>query len=611
MKFWRRIDRLTGADPEIDLDHAVRSRIAVAFTAVFSLMGVVNAGVLTFFVDGRPGMAELAMVSALAAAAVGSVCLWLRRPNLTIAFMIVLASMSVGAAALGNHGSFPPATLYIPGILLGAYIAWGMRAVAVSTIPITLYFGFVLWAAGRESGSSHAFSPEEMLHILVAASAFSCVWIVLFGTSFRSAARDAQNAMARNNRRLERALAAAEEANRAKSEFIANMSHEVRTPLNGVLGMTSVMLQDPRITDEHKHSLKLIDASGKSLLDLLNDVLDLSKIEAGALDLEDRDFDLVELVRMTADHWSAQAQSKGLELTVSVEGFGDRLDVVGDPLRVRQMLNNLICNSVKFTHRGRIAVTLSRAGELRDGRQPVRIVVKDTGIGIPRDKQEVIFDAFSQVDASTTRKYGGTGLGLAICRRLLRKMGGDISVASEPGRGATFTCEVGFRLGQEQQPKASAAAFENLRLVDPKRILVVDDVVTNQLVLRAMVQQIVSGSDLVVDCASSGREAVNKASATAYDIVLMDIQMPEMDGVSAMRCIRQTRKSETARIVAVTALASEDHRRQFEADGFAAYLPKPVELGALRSVLHELLFAKADRNPGGAASSAGPMAVKG
>jgi signal transduction histidine kinase/ActR/RegA family two-component response regulator len=589
MIFWRRIDRLLGADPELDLPHAVRSRIAFAFTTVFSLMGVVNAAILSFLVGGRDGMAELALASALLAALVGGICLWMRRPNLTIALMIFLAGLSLATAALGNSGSFPPASLYIPGIVLGAYIAWGIRTAMISAIPVSFYFAYVLWAAGRATGSENAFSPDEMLNILVAASAFSCVWIILFGSSFRSATRDAQAAMARTNRRLERALAEAHEANRAKSEFIANMSHEVRTPLNGVLGMTSVMLQDPRVSDEHKHSLKLIDASGKSLLDLLNDVLDLSKIEAGALELEDRDFDLVDLVRTTAEHWRAQAQSKGLALDVSVEGFQDRLDVVGDPLRVRQMLNNLVSNAVKFTHRGRIAVTLTRGGEARDGLQPVRIGVKDTGIGIPRDKQDVIFDAFSQVDASTTRKYGGTGLGLAICRRLLHKMGGEISVSSEPGRGSAFSCEFALRLGRPRMA-AEPAKQENLQLTEPKRILVVDDVMTNQLVLRAMVQQIVNGDNLVVDCASSGREAVNKASAQAYDIVLMDIQMPEMDGVSAMRCIRQTRKSEAARIVAVTALASEDHRRQFQADGFAAYLPKPVEMNTLRTVLRELLF---------------------
>ena len=595
MMFWRRIDRLTGADPEIDLTHAVRSRIAVAFTVVFSLMGAVNAAMLAFVVDGRSGMAELALVSAVVAALVGAVCLLLRRPNLTIAAMIGLASLSLFAAALGNSGSFPPASLYIPGIVLGAYIAWGIRAASIAALPVSAYFAYVLWAAGRATGGENAFSPQEMLHILVAASAFSCVWIILFGSSFRSATRDAQAAMARTNRRLERALAAAHEANRAKSEFIANMSHEVRTPLNGVFGMTSVLLQDPRISDEHKHSLKLIDSSGKSLLDLLNDVLDLSKIEAGALDLENKDFDLVDLVQTAGEHWMAQAQSRGLALTVSVEGFGDRLDVVGDPLRMRQMLNNLISNAVKFTHRGRVAVSLVRTGEVRDGQQPIRIVVKDTGIGIPRDKQEVIFDAFSQVDASTTRKYGGTGLGLAICRRLLHKMGGEISVSSEPGRGSTFTCELGLPLGRPRIVAADPAAMGNFKLAEAKRILVVDDVATNQLVLRAMVLQIVTGDNLVVDCASSGREAVNKASAQAYDVVLMDIQMPEMDGVSAMRCIRQTRKSQDAQIVAVTALASEDHRRQFQADGFAAYLPKPVEMNALRIVLHELLFGVTGR----------------
>jgi signal transduction histidine kinase/ActR/RegA family two-component response regulator len=585
------VDGLTGADPQIDLDHAVRSRIAAAFTAVFCLMGLVNAVILGIAVDGRPGMAPLAVASAVAAGALGSLCLKLRRPNLAIALILALAALVLFAAAVGNRGSFPPGSLYLPGIILGAYIAWGIRAVLLAVPPVAAYFSYVLWAANQASGGLLAFSPDEMLHILVAASAFSCIWIVLFGTSFRSAAKDAQEAMVKTNRKLERALAAAHEANRAKSEFIANMSHEVRTPLNGVLGMTSVMLQDPRISEEHKHSLKLIDASGKSLLGLLNDVLDLSKIEAGALELEIRDFDIVEIVNSAADHWRAQARTKGLDLTVTHDGVPDRLDVSGDPVRLRQVLNNLICNAVKFTHRGQIAVALTRVGEpTAEGEQTLRVSVKDTGIGIPRDKQEAVFDAFSQVDASTTRKYGGTGLGLAICRRLMNNMGGTVSVSSEPGRGSTFVCEFKLNLGELAGVPAAADAPEHLVVTGPKRILVVDDVATNQLVLRAMVQQLVSGEELVVDTASGGREAVNKASSLAYDIVLMDIQMPEMDGVSAMRCIRQTRKSGNARVVAVTALASDDHRRQFQSEGFVAYLPKPVEMNALRIVLQELLF---------------------
>lgn len=586
---WQWADRLTGADPRIDLDHAVRCRIALAFTAVFSLMGVVNAAVLAFVVEGRPGMAELGLVSAAVAAVLGGIGLKLKRPNFTIALMIGLATLVLFMAAVANRGSFPPASLYLPGIVLGAYIAWGPRAILVAALPVTAYFGYVLWAAGQASGSELAFSPQEVLHILVAASAFSCVWIILFGSSFRSAAEDAQEGILETNRQLERALAAAYAASQAKSEFIANMSHEVRTPLNGVLGMTSVMLQDKGLTADHKHSLRLIDASGKSLLGLLNDVLDLSKIEADALDLELRDFDLVELVCSASDHWRAQARSKGVELTVSHEGIGSHLAVIGDPVRLRQVLNNLICNAVKFTHRGSVQITLSRRGEARDGQQPVRISVKDTGIGIPRDKQDSIFEAFSQVDASTTRKYGGTGLGLAICRRLVDMMDGQITLSSEPGRGSNFVCDLSFELGQTPEAQSDVPELDVLTVQRPTRILVVDDVMTNQMVLRAMVQQMLRGPDLVIDCASGGREAVNKAASVSYDVVLMDIQMPEMDGVSAMHCIRQTRKSADARIVAVTALASDDHRRQFEAEGFAAFLPKPVDLGALRGVLGTML----------------------
>ncbi|WP_203291924.1 ATP-binding protein [Maricaulis parjimensis] len=607
MNFWRWVDQLTGANPQVDLDHAVRCRIALAFTGVFTLMSAVNAALMAFVVEARPGMVELGLIGGVVGGALGGIGLWLRRPNFTIALMITMGSAVVALAAVANRGSFPPSTLYVPGILLGAYIAWGMRAVLVAILPVGFYFGYIVWSAYQADGGELAFSPQEMLNILVTAAAMSCLWIVLFGTSFRSAAQEAQDALTRNNNRLKVALKAAQAANRAKSEFIANMSHEVRTPLNGVLGMTSVMLQDPSLSDEHKHSLKLIDTSGKSLLGLLNDVLDLSKIEAEALELETRDFDMVEMVEAATEHWSAQAKSKGLELVVQREKAEERLDVQGDPSRVRQVLNNLICNAVKFTHRGKITVNLSHGSMQADGRVPIRIVIKDTGIGIPRDKQDTIFDAFSQVDASTTRKYGGTGLGLAICRRLLNMMGGRIAVSSEPGRGSTFTVELALEPGTAPVATPTPDAIAKIVPVGLKRILVVDDVVTNQLVLRAMVQQLVQSDELIIDVASGGREAVNKAAATQYDVILMDIQMPEMDGVSAMHCIRQNRKAATAQVVAVTALASEDHRRQFEAEGFSAYLPKPVELPDLREVLAGILTEPAEQADPGPAVRAGAM----
>ena len=266
--------------------------------------------------------------------------------------------------------------------------------------------------------------------------------------------------------------------------------------------------------------------------------------------------------------------------------------MLGDPVRLRQVINNLLGNAVKFTHAGRISVSLAAVGEARNGKTRIRLAVRDTGIGIPGNKQDAIFDPFSQVDASVTRCYGGTGLGLAICRRLVAKMDGRISLSSKMGRGSTFT--VDLPMEQVVAPgrdsvKRDPASVEPLSLAG--RVLVVDDVITNQLVLKAMIQQIIQADDLIVDCASGGREAVNKATSLAYDVVLMDIQMPEMDGVSAMQCIRETRKSCDARIIAVTALASDDHRREFLTAGFTDYLPKPVEIAELRRVLKTALPA--------------------
>ncbi|RKR00329.1 ATP-binding protein [Maricaulis maris] len=597
---WRQIDRWTGADPQIDFDFAVKSRIAVAYTAIFTLMGLVNASVLTFILDGRPGMAELGLASAALAATVGFTGLRLRRPNLTILVMITLASIVLFAAAWANRGSFPPATLYLPGIVLGAYIAWGARAALFAVLPLTAYFSLILATAEYSSTGPLGFRPTELLNMLIATGALSCVWIVLFGSSFRSATTDAQAALTEANKQLETALISAQQANRAKSDFIANMSHEVRTPLNGVLGMTNVLQADESLSDEHRRSLDLIDDSGKALLELLNDILDLSKIEADALELETREFDLSALVRNTTDHWRPQAEAKGVALTVNNQ-LGEPAFVSGDPIRLRQVINNLLGNAVKFTHTGRISVSLATVGEVRDGKTRIRFAVRDTGIGIPGNKQDAIFDPFKQVDASVTRSYGGTGLGLAICRRLVAKMDGKITLSSKMGRGSTFTVDVPMERVVASEPdvaKRDPASIAPLAVAG--RVLVVDDVMTNQLVLKAMVQQIIKADELIVDCASGGREAVNKATSLAYDVVLMDIQMPEMDGVSAMQCIRETRKSADARIIAVTALASDDHRREFLAAGFTDYLPKPVEIAELRRVLKTVMppqSADADAQP--------------
>lgn len=586
---WRQIDRWTGADPQVDFDYAVKSRIAVAYTTIFTLMGLVNALVLAFVLDGRPGMAELGLASAVLAGSVGLTGLRLRRPNATILVMLGLASLVLFAAAWANRGSFPPATLYLPGIVLGAYIAWGARAAIFAILPLVAYFWLILETADYSSTGPLGFRPSELLQMLVAAGSMSCVWIVLFGSSFRSATTDAQSALSEANKKLETALILAQQANRAKSDFISNISHEVRTPLHGVLGMTNVMQADTSLSDEHRHSLGLIDDSGKALLELLNDILDLSKIEADAVELETREFDLAELVRNTSENWRVQAESKGVALTVNNQ-LGAPAFVLGDVIRLRQVINNLLGNAVKFTHTGRISVSLGSVGEVRNGKTRVRLAVRDTGIGIPGNKQETIFDPFHQVDTSVTRRYGGTGLGLAICRRLVSKMDGKITLSSKMGRGSTFTVDIPLErvaVSESEGGKCDPASVAPLEVSG--RVLVVDDVTTNQLVLKAMVQQVVKADGLIVDCASGGREAVNKATSLGYDVVLMDIQMPEMDGVSAMQCIRDTRKSSDARIVAVTALASDEHRREFLNAGFADYLSKPVAIAELRRVLSENL----------------------
>ena len=378
---------------------------------------------------------------------------------------------------------------------------------------------------------------------------------------------------------------AAEAANRAKTEFLATMSHEIRTPLNGVLGMAQAMEAD-RLSAVQRSRIDVIRRSGEALLTILNDILDLSKVEAGLLDLETAEFDLGDLTRNAHLAFAEAARAKGLALDLAIDPSAEGV-YLGDTVRVRQILTNLLSNAVKFTDRGGIRLTARSAAGL------VTFTVSDTGAGIAPERLDKVFEKFVQADSSTTRRFGGTGLGLAICRELAQAMGGAISATSVIGNGSCFTVDLPLERCADQRvaaahgnPAALSRGAEDRNI----RILAAEDNPVNQLVLRTLLEQV----GLQVEIVEDGVQAVERWERQTWDLILMDIQMPEMDGPTATRRIR-AREAQTGRrptpIIALTANAMRHQTDAYRDAGMDGFVAKPIQVGQLFAAIAAALEA--------------------
>jgi signal transduction histidine kinase/CheY-like chemotaxis protein/HPt (histidine-containing phosphotransfer) domain-containing protein len=494
-------------------------------------------------------------------------------PESPIALHTAITSFILFVGAAFTRPYIGWVTLLAPNSVTGSFAPWLLPGIVI--LPIA--FGWLL----NEFIVSHTVSPELGVNIFALSSVFFLV-IVVWRTG-TIANRLGRNIELREQLEasLRKARAAAEEATAAKSEFLANMTHELRTPLNSIVGFAGLLAKSPRLTAKNRRFAKIIDGSSRSLLALVNDILDFSSLEAGAVTLHPVAFSLPKLANDIVASVSLMADEKNLKIKIE-KGHSVGEAHFGDPVRLHQVLLNLVNNAIKFTSEGGVTVALS-AAEHSDSVQRLRIEVRDTGIGIAPERAATIFKRFTQADSSIHGRYGGSGLGLAISMRLIELMGGKIGVESAVGKGTTVWIELTLPCMDPEALIEEELTDEPEATTDGLRILVVDDVDLN----RDLVAALLAPHGHIVSEAASGAEAVEALKKCSYDIVLMDVQMPGMTGIEATQAIRAMNGFEKLPIIAMTAQALASQWETCRNAGMSDHLPKPITPAALFTMLRK------------------------